>query len=68
LDVQVQPVDETQDDELTYSAPGEDGQTEVLDAEGQPVQAQKPERQAPANPAQQKPEQGGQGSSFFKRS
>jgi hypothetical protein len=68
----VQPVDETKDDELTYSAPGEDGQTEVLDAEGQPVQAQKPQqpqqRQAPANPAQQKPEQGGQGSSFFKRS
>jgi preprotein translocase subunit SecA len=69
LDVQVQPVDETQDDELTYSAPGEDGQAEVLDAEGQPVQEQKPQpRQAPANPAQQKPEQGGQGSSFFKRS
>ena len=68
LDVQVQPVDETPDDELTYSAPGEDGQTEVLDAEGQPVQAQKPQpRQAPTNPAQKKPEQGGQGSSFFKR-
>ena len=69
LDVQVQPVDETQDDELTYSAPGEDGQAEVLDAEGQPVQEQQAQqRQAPASPAQKKPEQGGQGSSFFKRS
>jgi preprotein translocase subunit SecA len=68
LDVQVQPVDETQDDELTYSAPGEDGETEVLDAEGHVIEADAPKtKQAPANPTQQKPEQGGQGSSFFKR-
>ena len=43
--------------QLTYSAPSEDGSTEVHGAEAQ--------KEAPAAPTQ-KPESGGQGSSFFR--
>ncbi|MEY4639465.1 MAG: hypothetical protein RLY13_463, partial [Actinomycetota bacterium] len=42
---------------LTYTAPNEDGAAEAHSAN---------EQQSSANPTQQKPEQGGQGSSFFR--
>jgi preprotein translocase subunit SecA len=59
LDVQVETQAAKQDEELTYSAPSEDGETEVHVEQSPP----------PAKPAasQQQPPQNGQGSSFFKR-
>jgi preprotein translocase subunit SecA len=59
LDVQVETQAAKQDEELTYSAPSEDGETDVHVEQSPP----------PAKPAasQQQPPQNGQGSSFFKR-
>ena len=59
LDVQVETQAAKQDEELTYSAPSEDGDTDVHVEQSPP----------PAKPAasQQQPPQNGQGSSFFKR-
>ncbi len=60
LDVQVETQSAQQDEELTYSAPSEDGDTEVH-------VEQTPPPAKPAQNQQQLPPQNGQGSSFFKR-
>lgn len=60
VEVQVQQAPPAQPTELTYSAPTEDGDAEVH------REAQRKPAQAPSPAATQKPEQGQQGSSFFK--
>jgi preprotein translocase subunit SecA len=57
LEVEVAPAPVVDQAQLTYSAPSEDGSTEVHGAGAQ--------NEAPAAPTQ-KPESGGQGSSFFR--
>jgi preprotein translocase subunit SecA len=57
LEVEVTPAPVIDQAQLTYSAPSEDGSTEVHGAAAQ--------NEAPAAPTQ-KPEAGGQGSSFFR--
>ena len=57
IEVEVTPAPAIDPAKLTYTAPNEDGAAEAHSAN---------EQQNSANPTQQKPEQGGQGSSFFR--
>ena len=57
IEVEVTPAPAIDPAKLTYTAPNEDGAAEAHSAN---------EQQKSANPTQQKPEQGGQGSSFFR--
>ncbi|MEY4436693.1 MAG: hypothetical protein RL100_157 [Actinomycetota bacterium] len=57
IEVEVTPAPAIDPAKLTYTAPNEDGAAEAHSAN---------EQQNSTNPTQQKPEQGGQGSSFFR--
>jgi preprotein translocase subunit SecA len=57
IEVEVTPAPPTDPAKLTYTAPNEDGAAESHSAN---------EQENLANPTEQKPEQGGQGSSFFR--